>query len=151
MSTETGIKFRIEEASWRDLNAVRKLEQVCFPLDAWPLWDIVGVLTLPNVVRLKAVEGDELTGFIVGDIRRSQNLAWIATIGVLPEHRRRGVAAALLGACEARLDVALVRLNVRASNLPAIHLYQAQGYHEAGRWPRYYQDGEDAFIFEKRL
>ena len=50
-----GSSVVIEPATWRDLNALRHLEKVCFPLDAWPLWDLVGVLTLPNVVRLKAM------------------------------------------------------------------------------------------------
>ena len=44
----------IQPATWRDLNSLRHLERLCFPKDAWPLLDLVGVLTLPNVVRLKA-------------------------------------------------------------------------------------------------
>ena len=84
-----------------DLNEVlRQLESVCFPKDAWPLLDMLGVLTLPNVVRLKAVVGEQMVGFIAGDIRRVENVAWIATIGVLPEYRRRGIGTALLQACE---------------------------------------------------
>ena len=141
----------IEPATWRDLNALRHLEKVCFPLDAWPLWDLVGVLTLPNVVRLKAVVAGEMVGFIAGDIRTSERLAWIATIGVLPEYRGRGIGGVLLQACEGRLKMPRVRLNVRVSNLSAIHLYQRMGYRQVSIWPRYYQDGEDALILEKSL
>lgn len=141
----------IEPATWRDLNSLRHLEKVCFPLDAWPLWDLVGVLTLPNVVRLKAMMAGEMVGFIAGDIRASERLAWIATIGVLPEYRGRGIGGALLRACEGRLKMPRVRLNVRVSNHPAIHLYLRMGYQQVSIWPRYYQDGEDALILEKSL
>ena len=75
----------------------------------------------------------------------------IATIGVLPEYRGRGIGGVLLQACEGRLKMPRVRLNVRVSNLSAIHLYQRMGYRQVSIWPRYYQDGEDALILEKSL
>jgi ribosomal-protein-alanine N-acetyltransferase len=145
-----GSPVLIEPAGWKDLNAVRHVEQVCFPLDAWPLWDILGVLTFPNVVRLKATDDGKVVGFIAGDLRPSENLAWIATIGVLPDYRRRGIGAALLQACEERLTLKRIRLMVRISNQEAIELYRRTGYHQAGVWPHYYQDGEDAYILEKQ-
>jgi ribosomal-protein-alanine N-acetyltransferase len=133
------------------LNALRYLEQVCFPKDAWPLWDLIGVLTLPNVVRLKAVIDEQMVGFIAGDVRASERMAWIATIGVLPAHRERGIGGMLLEACEARLTVPQVRLNVRTSNEGAIRLYLNRGYRKIGLWPNYYQDGEEALVMEKHL
>lgn len=146
-----GADVQIVPAGWRDLNALRYLEKVCFPKDAWPLWDLVGVLTLPDVVRLKAVIGEEMVGFVAGDVRRRERQAWIATIGVLPEQRGRGIGRQLLRACEGRLSMPRVRLNVRASNRVAIKLYQDEGYLQAGLWPAYYQDGEDALLMEKQL
>jgi ribosomal-protein-alanine N-acetyltransferase len=145
-----GSPVLIEPAGWKDLNVVRHLEQVCFPLDAWPLWDILGVLTFPNVVRLKAVDNGIMVGFIAGDLRPHENLAWIATIGVLPEYRRQGIGAALLQACEKRLTLPRIRLMVRISNQDALQLYRRAGYHQAGVWPHYYQNGEDAYILEKQ-
>ena len=146
-----GSAVLIELATWRDLNALRHLEKVCFPQDAWPLWDLVGVLTFPNVVRLRAVANSQMVGFIAGDLRPSERLAWIATLGVLPEYRGRGIGRSLLQACEQRLVLPQVRLNVRISNQVAIQLYQTSGYQRAGIWPSYYQDGEDALIMEKEL
>jgi ribosomal protein S18 acetylase RimI-like enzyme len=142
---------QIEPANWRDLNALRQLETICFPKDAWPLLDLLGVLTFPNVIRLRAVINGRMIGFIAGDIKTSENLAWIATIAVLPEYRGRGIGRDLLTACENQLKVPLVRLNVRLSNQPAIRLYRKAGYRDAGIWPIYYQDGEDALIMEKQL
>jgi ribosomal-protein-alanine acetyltransferase len=138
-------------ATWRDLNALRYLEKVCFPKDAWPLLDLVGVLTMPEIVRYKAALGERMVGFIAGDVRKSEGMAWIATLAVLPEARGRGIGRALLQACEARLNVPRVKLNVRVSNRVAINLYESAGYQRAGLWPKYYSDGEDALIMEKLL
>jgi ribosomal-protein-alanine N-acetyltransferase len=146
-----GSRVSIEPASWRDLNPVRHLEQACFPQDAWPLWDVIGVLTLPNVLRLKAVVGGELAGFVAADIKPGRREAWIATIGVLPAYRRRGIGAALLAACEAGLKVERVKLCVRYSNTSAIRLYEQLGYTRTDAWRRYYADGEDAIVFEKEI
>jgi ribosomal protein S18 acetylase RimI-like enzyme len=141
----------IHAATLRDLNALRKLEAVCFPKDAWPLIDLIGALTLPNVLRLKAVDEGKMVGFLAADLRPGQDLAWIATIGVLPEHRRRGVARALLLACEERVRVSAIRLNVRVSNKGAQQLYHEMGYAEVGIWPDYYEDKEDALVLEKKI
>jgi len=141
----------ITPATWHDLNAIRRIEAICFPRDAWPLWDIIGVLALPNVVRFKAVCDGQTVGFVASDLRPAEKLAWIATIGVLPEYRQRGIGTALLQACEANARMPRVRLNVRVSNDPAIRLYKQLGYFQVGLWPRYYQDGEDALILEKQL
>ena len=141
----------IEKASWRDLNELRRIEQICFPKDSWPLFDLIGVLTLPNIVRLKAVCDGEMVGFIAGDVRRLENLAWIATICVLPEYRQQGVGTALLEACEARVKTPRIRLSVRKSNQAAIRLYENLGYRHYGTWPHYYSDGEDALVLEKNL
>ena len=140
----------IQKASWRDLIAVRQLEDICFPKDSWPLLDIIGVLTLPNVVRLKAIANDQMVGFVAGDYRRGKNISWIATIGVLPEYRGRGIGKALLRECEARLNTVQVRLCVRRSNRLAIELYERSDYRQVGIWHGYYQDGEDALVFEKQ-
>lgn len=138
-------------ATWRDLNAVRHIEAICFPQDAWPLWDIIGVLTLPNVLRYKAVEDEEIVGFIATDVRPAERIAWIATIGVLPQYRKRGIGTALLQICEMNVPSPRIRLNVRVSNDPAIRLYKDLGYLQVGIWPHYYQHGEDALILEKKL
>jgi ribosomal-protein-alanine N-acetyltransferase len=92
-----------------------------------------------------------MVGFVAGDIKRAEGAVWIATIGVLPEYRRQGVGAALLQAVEAGTDLLRIKLNVRASNLPAIRLYENLGYRHSNTWRGYYQDGEDALVFEKSL
>ena len=141
--------MEITAASLLDLNALNKLEHLCFGKDSWPFLDLIAVLTFPDVVRLKAVELGQMIGFAAGDQRPSDGLAWIATIGVLPEHRRHGVGRGLLRACEARLKTPRVRLSVRASNDGAIRLYEQEGYARVDVWQGYYNDGEAAIVMEK--
>jgi ribosomal protein S18 acetylase RimI-like enzyme len=145
------IQFHVEVANWRDLGSLRRVETECFGDDAWPLLDLAAALTFPNVVRLKAVVGDQMVGFAGGDQRVMENLGWITTLGVLPEFRRKGIAKALLAEAEIRLKSPRVRLCVRKSNDGAIQLYKSCGYLQVGAWPHYYSDGEDAFVLEKRI
>lgn len=141
--------MEITSATIRDLNALRKLERACFAKDAWPLFDLIAVLTFPDVVRLKAVKDNQMVGFIAGDPRPSQGFSWIATIGVLPSYQRKGIGRSLLHACEAKLKTPRLRLSVRASNQAAITLYEREGYRTMDVWKAYYADGENAIVMEK--
>jgi ribosomal protein S18 acetylase RimI-like enzyme len=143
--------FTILEASILDLNNLRKLEQICFPQDAWPLLDLIAVLTFPGVVRLKANENGNMMAFIAGDPRPSQQVGWIATVGVLPEYRRQGIGRALIEECEKRLKMRSVRLSVRVDNLEAITLYERMGYYRIEIWKNYYNDGGSALVMEKTV
>ena len=148
---ETSIPFEIHTAGWRDLMALRRLEELCFDLDAWPLVDLLGVLTLPGIVRLKALMGNELVGFVAGDIRPRERLGWITTIGVEPKYRRMGIANHLLDLCETGMGQPKVRLCVRKSNVGAIRLYAQRGYRHVSEWKNYYNGGEDALVLEKSM
>jgi ribosomal-protein-alanine N-acetyltransferase len=143
--------FSLEGASIRDLFAVHRLEKECFGEDAWSFLELAGVLSFPVGVRLKAVYGDTVIGFIAGEREISQKVGWIATLGVLPGYQRRGAAAALLQACEEALALPAIRLCVRVNNIPAINLYQKAGYKQVDVRKRYYANDEDAFVFEKRI
>lgn len=142
--------FQITRASWQDLNDLRKLEDICFGEDSWPLWDLIAVLTLPKIVRLKATVDGHMAGFIAGDPHTREGIGWIATLGVLPKYRRMGIAAALLEACEKELSLPDLRLSVRRSNDAALELYKKFGYQLIDVWRGYYHSGEDALVLEKR-
>jgi ribosomal-protein-alanine N-acetyltransferase len=134
-------------AGWRDLRAVNRLEHSCFGDDAWPLLDVLGVLLVPGIVRYKALAGDDIAGFVAGEMR--EGAGWITTLGVDPQYRRRGIARTLLSTCEAALAAPRVRLCVRTTNLAAQTLYLDSGYRKVDTWRRYYRGGEDAFVMEK--
>jgi ribosomal-protein-alanine N-acetyltransferase len=143
--------MEIQPANIRDLGALRRLENACFGKDAWPIFDLVAVLTWSDIVRLKAVEDGEMVGFVAGDPRPSQGAGWIATIGVDPDYQHRGIGRALLRACEERMKFPRSKLTVRMSNDRAISLYEQEGYRVVDIWKKYYSDGEDGLVMEKVL
>lgn len=141
--------YSLQTASLTDLAELSNLEKICFPLDAWPLIERIGVLIFPVGARIKAVYLNHMIGFVGGDIRKRAHIGWITTIGVLPEFRRKGVGEALLLACEKEMNQPKVRLAVRKTNIGAQILYLKQGYTKVETWPHYYEGGEDAIVMEK--
>jgi ribosomal-protein-alanine N-acetyltransferase len=81
--------------------------------------------------------------------------AELETIAVAAPSQRQGVGRQLWAAMARELRLAgvrEVRLEVRASNRPAIGLYRALGFAETGRRPRYYADpAEDAVLMDLQL
>jgi ribosomal-protein-alanine N-acetyltransferase len=143
--------MEIQAAGLLDLNALRRLERACFDKDAWPLLDLIAVLTWPDVVRLKAVSGGEMIGFAACDPRPSLSVAWLSTIAVDPRFQRRGIGSMLLRACEEKVRLPRMKLSVRVTNQGAIALYEKEGYRTVDVWGRYYSDDEDALVMEKIL
>lgn len=141
----------IEDATWRDFTQLHYLEKRCFKSDdLWPFWDLIGLLTLPGMIRLKAVSEDRMVGFIGGETKPARKLGWITNLAVLPDYRRLGIAKALLVECEKEFqDINAIRLSVRVSNTAAVQLYEGAGYQQVDRWECYYTGGEDALVFEK--
>ncbi|WP_322792469.1 GNAT family N-acetyltransferase [Bellilinea sp.] len=143
--------YLIEKAGWRDFLDLYHLEKVVFEQDAWPWFDLLVVLIFPGFVRLKAVSNGHMIGFVAGELRRGDGAGWVVTLGVLPEYRRKGIGHALLRQCEYQLNSKRIRLCVRKSNLPALKLYQQEGYVIYTTWLNYYHGGEDALVLEKIL
>ena len=146
-----GESYRIAQAAISDLGVLRTLEKDCFGRDAWPWLDLVLVLTLPGVVRLKAVIGDKMVGFISGERRHNEKCGWITTLCVDQFYRKQGIAQGLLRHCEDELNMNTIRLSVRRSNANALRLYERAGYHSHTVWKKYYSGGEDALVLEKKL
>ena len=145
----TSALYTIDQANLNDLGGMRVIEQACFPLDAWPLLELIGALSLPGLVRLKASVNGKMVGFVGGAIKHSKHEGWITTLGVLPGYRRLGIASALLDECERAITMPRVRLSVRKSNLGAQRLYLERGYSQVELWEQYYEGGEDALVYEK--
>ena len=144
----------IVRATWRDVRALVQLDRRCFkPIDAYAWYEFLGLCIWPGVIALKAVDGERLVGFIAADPRRSEGHTIIVTLAVDPAYQRRGIGERLLRAVEARSlrSVPRLQLMVRQSNLPALHLYRKLNYAIVETWPRYYEDGEDAYVMEKTL
>ena len=83
-----------------------------------------------------------------------RNSAHLTTIGVAPEHRRRGLATRMLDHIETALhakEVGTIMLEVRVGNVEAQQLYRRLGYFVVQRISRYYNNGEDCFLMMKAI
>ena len=78
----------------------------------------------------------------------------LTTIGVAPEHRRRGLAEKLLAHLEnalRRRGIGTIMLEVRVSNSAAQILYHRNNYSIVQRISNYYNNGEDCYLMVKSL
>ncbi len=125
----------------------------------WDEASIRGELENPLALWLaaegEAAEGEErpILGY-VGSQSCFED-ADILNVCVRPEARRQGLAEALMRELERRLipkGIETITLEVRASNLPAIRLYEKLGYSQVGTRKGYYEKPrEDALILQKQL
>lgn len=95
----------------------------------------------------------EMVGFAFVMVNEN-NAAHLTTIGVAPEHRRRGIAGRLIEHAESSLrtrGVATLMLEVRVGNISAIDLYRRYGFTVVQRINRYYTNGEDCFLMIKPI
>ena len=140
--------YRIVPMTAAHLPAVAALEKLCFPADPWSEELFRAALDNPSVSILLAQGGDgEILGYAVLSVLLDEGN--LDNIAVAPDYRRRGVADALLGAVTGfgRAHLAALLLEVRASNAPAIALYEKHGFAAVGRRKNYYEaPKEDAIL-----
>ncbi len=129
---------------------IAELETICFS-DPWSENSIAQELTNPLSLWLVAVEENRVAGYIGSQTVMGETD--MMNVAVHPDFRRRGVAQDLIvnlvEALKAQNSHCLT-LEVRASNTPAIKLYEKLGFSQVGKRPGYYRKPkEDAFILRK--
>lgn len=135
-----------------DAAQIAALEAATFSAP-WDEASIRAELDNPLSLWLVAAEGETVLGY-VGSQTCFED-ADILNVAVSPGARRRGIAETLMTELERRLvacGAERITLEVRASNLPAIRLYEKLGYAQAGLRKGYYEKPrEDALILQKAL
>lgn len=132
------------------VSQVAELEKQCFS-SPWSEKSVSSELSNPLSLWIVATENNRVVGYV-----GSQSVigeADMMNIAVAPEYRRRGVANALIIELISQLasrDVHSLTLEVRASNIPAITLYEKLDFVQVGCRPNYYSSPkEDALILRK--
>ena len=132
------------------VSQVAQLEALCFSCP-WSENAVSGELINPLSLWIVAVESGHVAGYVGAQSVMGE--ADMMNIAVAPDYRRQGIAESLVSELIARLksnDVYCLTLEVRASNLPAIALYEKLGFVQVGRRPNYYTaPKEDALILRK--
>ncbi len=143
------MRLELRRLSVRDLAAIEDIERSAYPTP-WSRSMFAGELSKSSSLCLGAFDVE--TGRLAGYLITSRYVdAWhVMNIAVAAEHRRRGVATALLRRLfELTSDRGRrgYTLEVRVSNAHAIRLYERLGFRPRGIRRAYYTDNrEDALI-----
>jgi ribosomal-protein-alanine N-acetyltransferase len=104
-----------------------------------------------GAISVIAEADGELLGFCIA--HREGQWAYVVTLDVTPESRRRGVAARLMLEVEeqARATGAVgIGLHVHNGNAGAIRFYERMGYSRVGLTQGFYGRGLDALVYRKK-
>ena len=142
--------MRITEMKPDHVAQVAALEKLCFS-DPWSENSVASELENELSLWLIAEEGETVLGYVGSQTVLDETD--MMNVAVHPDHRRLGVAAALITELIARLKdrrSRCLKLEVRASNAPAIALYETLGFSQLGLRKNYYRNPkEDALILGK--
>ena len=131
---------------------VAALEGICFR-DPWSEKSVASELGNPLSYWLVAVEGETVLGYIGSQTVLDESD--MMNVAVSPEHRRKGIAQALVVALADGLrekGSSKLTLEVRTSNASAIALYEKLEFRQIGLRKNYYRNPrEDALILQKEL
>lgn len=142
--------IRFEKMTDAHVAQVAALEAICFS-DPWSERSVASELTNPLSLWMVGLEKEQVVGYVGSQSVEGE--ADMMNVAVHPDYRRRGIARDLvthLIAALAEKGVCSLTLEVRASNAPAIALYEKMGFVQVGCRPNYYRNPkEDALILRK--
>ena len=142
--------MRIETMNAAHVAQIAQLEKICFS-DPWSERSIASELDNQLAFWLVATEGETVAGYIGSQTVMDETD--MMNVAVHPDFRRQGIAEALIHSLVEQLKAMgshCLTLEVRASNAPAIALYEKLGFSEIGRRKNYYRNPrEDALILRK--
>jgi len=135
-----------------DITAAADISRQCLG-DDWRAESLQSAIKNPQYRFFSAKVADSLVGFC--GFRFVLDEGDICTLAVKPDFHRGGIGKALLTAmidCAHSLPLSFLSLEVRASNAPAIALYNKFGFvKQTIRKNFYQQPAEDAIILIKHL
>jgi ribosomal-protein-alanine N-acetyltransferase len=130
-----------------DLQAIEHIERRSYRTP-WSRSMFAGELAKPTSLCFGAFDDDVLVAYLI--VARYVDAWHVMNVAVEPDHRRRGLAQALLETLFERTGADGTRgctLEVRVSNAEAIRLYERLGFAPTGIRRGYYTDNrEDALI-----
>jgi [ribosomal protein S18]-alanine N-acetyltransferase len=147
--------MRIEALPRGAAGPISMLHHACFPEDPWGAGAIEQIMGIPGFFGRVGWAKTAPVGFAMALALGEE--AEIVSLGVLPDHRRRGIGSAILDAVcgEARLQGAeRVVLEMASDNEAARHLYAKRGFTVVGRRRNYYRRAErlvDALMLRVQL
>ena len=147
--------YAIKPLTERNAKEVLRLNLRCFKNgENYTKYTFAYLFNEPRSLSYQLVAANGEMAAFAFVLLNSDGTAHLTTIGVAPEHRRRGLANRLLAHLDEVLrvkGVSTIVLELRVSNFAARNLYSESGYSIVNRIAKYYSDGEDCFLMVKSL
>ncbi|WP_027172608.1 N-acetyltransferase [Methylobacterium sp. 10] len=147
----------IRPATLGDLDALVALEHAAFSGDRAERRAIRHAIGSPSMSLLVALDGGDKSILVAAATleRRKGSLSCrLSSIAVSPGRAGQGLGGIMLDAAEADAKAhgrKTLRLEVRADNGAGIRLYERHGYARFAILEEYYEDGMEAWRYEKAL
>ena len=142
--------IELEKMTQTHVAQVAEIEKLCFS-DPWSENSVASELNNPLSLWLVALDGATVAGYIGSQSVEGE--ADMMNVAVHPDYRRQGIGRELVTGLVSALKekgVYSLALEVRASNAPAIALYEQMGFAQVGVRPNYYRNPkENALILRK--
>lgn len=153
------VALTIRPAGLGDLDALLALEHATFSSDRAERRAIRHAILSPSMSVLAALHAEpEGTCVLVGaatlERRRNSRTARLSSIAVSSVRAGLGLGGRLMDAVEAearRHGCTRLRLEVRADNGAGLRLYERRGYTRFAVRAGYYEDGMEAWCYERAL
>lgn len=143
------MSFTIEKMNINHIPQIAILETECFS-QPWSETALADELKNEGSHFLVAV-CDEVMGYI--GVQEICGEAYITNVAVFDKYRKLGIGRALIkAACDGadERNCEFITLEVRESNLPAISLYESEGFEKAGVRKNFYSSPtENGVIYTK--
>ena len=146
--------MKVRKAGQQDLPGLMRLEEECFGAEKFSENTLMAFLVRTDAFALVAEEEEQVKGAALCICSNSRAEGRIASMAILHEHRRKGVATCLLKEAEdafQQMGARTFGLEADVNNGPAIALYTKHGYHLRAIIRDYYGMGRHAFVMEKVL
>ena len=128
--------------------SVAELEKICFGTEAWSENSVASELNNALSLWLVALDGERVAGYVGSQTVMDETD--MMNVAVSPNYRRQGIAEKLILSLITALKEKgshSLSLEVRASNSPAIGLYEKLSFQQVGLRKNYYRNPkEDALI-----
>lgn len=141
--------FKVERLLKSDLKSVLEIENLSFS-HPWSQNLFEEELSNNSSICLKTSSSDnKIVGYIL--LRNIVDETHLLNIALHPDYRKKGLAKKMIETYEKKFcSGKLILLEVRVSNKPALELYKKLGFKQLYVRKRYYPDGEDAIVMEKK-
>jgi ribosomal-protein-alanine N-acetyltransferase len=155
--------YKIRQFRPSDLQDVTKINRACLPENYPDSFFLLIYSSFPQGFLVVEDENGKLIAYTMNRIEtglsnfsrlRRAKKGHVISIAVLPQMRRTGIGLQLMNkALEEMVNQGASEcfLEVRTSNIPAVSMYENQGFEKIKELRKYYSDNESAFLMSIKL